>query len=261
MSSVLSKRHPEIVYRDVELGNEKHTEVIMKLCKRNKFYANDIWFFLHQSLQLEITIGMKGFPPITEKIQKGLERSRMARLNWIARGLFAMNGTKVVGFILYSIHRETKQELALNFHLVDHKYRQQNYGSRLLCECEHRHSFNIRYEELGVIYFNQLVSVQKEETEKIKELEYNIITLQTQNMNDYESNAKSEYEISDYITTTVKRDENFDKVVKFYKKNGFADMSDNPTWNQILCGEDDTDFLSLVRVGPKTNASICAQHV
>ena len=58
-----------------------------------------------------------------------------------------------------------------------------------------------------------------------------------------------------YTITTIKRDENFGKVVQFYKKNGFIELNDRPNWREI-CHCKDPSLLALVRVRPITCASV-----
>jgi hypothetical protein len=246
-------------YRDVDLQNPKHIDCIMKLCKRNKFYANDVFWFLHQNLPFDTFMGKQATFSWSQKTIDAVKRSKEAQIHWIPRGLFAMNGTKAVGFILYSIHRETKQELAVNFLLVDSMFRRHNRGSELLMVCEQRHAFNISYEEIGTSYYDQMVNIKTGEIEKSRELMDKIIQLQKQNKHDHQCNSLSDYELVDYITTTIKRDENFDKVVQFYKKNNFIDLNDKPNWRDI-CRQEEPSLLALVRVGPTTCASVSAQE-
>ena len=109
------------------------------------------------------------------------------------------------------------------------------------------------------MYYDQSTNIKKGDIEQGKELMKKITQLQKQNENDYQCNAKSEYELVQYITTTIKRDENFEDVVRFYKKNDFIDLNDEPVWRDIVSMEQDPNLLILVRVGPKTCAEICAQ--
>ena len=244
-------------YRDVDLQNRKHIDCIMELCKRNKFYANEVFWFLHQT-SIDTFMGKQATISWSQNTIDALKRSKEAQKHWIPRGLFAMNGTKAVGFILYSINRRTKQELAVNFLLVDRLFRRHNRASELLMVCEQRHAFNISYEEIGRSYYDQMVHIKTGEIEKSREIMDKIIQLQKQNKYDHQCNSSSDYELVDYITTTIKRDENFDKVVKFYKKNGFIDLNDKPNWREI-CHQESPSLLALVRVGPKTCASVSRQ--
>jgi ribosomal protein S18 acetylase RimI-like enzyme len=247
-------------YRDIDFEDERHITCIRKLCERNTFYVDDIYWFVHQSTPLENILDMEGVPTLHETTVRYIKRNQEAIKNWIPRGLFTMKGNKVVGFILYSIHRETKQELELNFLLVDKDYRKQHHGSNLLRVCEQRHCFKIKYEEIGASYYEDIKKIKKGEFEKTKELLDKITILQTQNDSDYRCNQASIFELVDYITTNIKRDEHFDTAVRFYKKNGFIDLNHDPKWREIL-PETNKMFLTLVRVGPVTSADISAQDI
>jgi hypothetical protein len=249
----------EHTYLDVDFEKQEHIDCIQKLCERNTFYANEVCWFMHQSIHLEEIFDMAGMHLFDQRAIDSVNRNQHARENWIARGLLALNGNEVVGFLLYSIHRETKQELAFNFLLIDKKHRKKNHGCELLSICEERHCFNIEYEELGIVYFNELFNIKKGEIQKSKEWKQKVERLQSQNKYQMKWNATSEYELAEYMTTKIKRDENFDGVVGFYKKNGFIDLNDKPSWCEILSHEVDPNFLILVRVGPKTCAEVCEQ--
>ena len=109
----------EHTYLDIDYESQEHIDCIQKLCERNTFYANDVCWFMHQSVHLEDIFHVEGMPVFDQRAIDNVSRNQHARENWIARGLLALNGTEVVGFLLYSIHRETKQELAFNFLLID----------------------------------------------------------------------------------------------------------------------------------------------
>jgi GNAT superfamily N-acetyltransferase len=250
----------DYVCTDIDFENDEHIDCIRKLCERNKFYANDIYWFMHQSRPLDIVLDMKGMPKFSQTTLRYIERNKQAIEHWIPRGLFAMKGNNVIGFLLYSIHRETKQELELNFLLVDKDYRKQQYGSNLLRVCEQRHCFKIKYEEIGASYYEEMKKIKSGEFEKTNELLEKITILQTKNDSDYKRNHSSVFELVDFITTKIKRDDTFDTVVNFYKKNGYIDLKDDPNWTYIL-EETNKMFLTLVRVGPATSADITAKDM
>ena len=93
-------------YRDVDFQDQKHLHCIMELCKRNEFYVNSMYLFLLQTIPLDKMMDnplLLNFSWGQETIDV-VERSKDARMDWILRGLFAMDGMKAIGFLLYSIH-------------------------------------------------------------------------------------------------------------------------------------------------------------
>lgn len=131
---------------DMDVNNVQQQEVILRLCESNKFQYGDVWIHLRKTcppgtsekFSAMITLNMVSF-------KKNMEA-------WDMHGIIAVDGSKndanlegrdkVVGFLLYQIHRETKQELELLFLLVDMTYRSKGHASNMVKACVALHLSN-----------------------------------------------------------------------------------------------------------------------
>jgi GNAT superfamily N-acetyltransferase len=216
---------------DIDFDDGEHINMIMTLCKRNNFYHMEVlnWLGL-----------LEGFGGVLGDTTGAFtEQSKTIRQTLFLRGLFARYETMVVGFMLYSIDRKTKKTLTIDFLLVDHKYRNQNYGARLLRACEQRHFVTARQDEfesmlhhigkehMGVVWTKAI----HEESRKLVRTTQEFVL---QKQADILRNALSDYQQVRYITVHILRGQDLDRVVAFYMQNRFSDINDIPKMKHVV---------------------------
>jgi ribosomal protein S18 acetylase RimI-like enzyme len=116
---------------NINLQFEPHREIIMRLCKRNKFYENDVYVEIYRDLPPAIknivieTRGINEYNKCIEELFAGLE----------SFGYFITieeaGKKKVIGFIIYNIEKKMKKSYLL-FTLIDKKYQKNRFGTKLL---------------------------------------------------------------------------------------------------------------------------------
>lgn len=134
---------------DIDVTNTEQQNVILRLCKKNKSQYVDVWMHLRQTHPPDATDKLK------ESIEKDMSTFKESIAAWDLHGIIAVDGSvtdnnptgrdKVVGFLLYHIHRETKQELRLSFLLVDYFYRKKGHASNMIKACRALHLHTPRH--------------------------------------------------------------------------------------------------------------------
>jgi ribosomal protein S18 acetylase RimI-like enzyme len=129
---------------DMDLDNVKQQDVVLALCKLNNFHYGDVWVHLRKTMPVTLDIPQEFF-------QGGMNEIVENFRGWDMRGIIAVDSTvtkknpdgkdKVVGFVLYQIHRETKIELEVLFLLVSKAYRNKRHATNMLKTLEDRHIF------------------------------------------------------------------------------------------------------------------------
>lgn len=129
----------------MDVDNVKQQDMVLAICKLNSFQYRDVWVNLRKTM-----------PPSLETIpetiaQPFLDGVGNAMAPWQMRGILAVDKTvtkknpdgkeKVVGFVLYQIHRETKNEIEVLFLLVSKAYRKKQHASNMMKMVEARHLF------------------------------------------------------------------------------------------------------------------------
>lgn len=118
-----------IIFNDTQ-----HKTIIMKLCKRNNFYIDDVYSTIYRDIP----------PHIKSKLSKSDSEKTLLYLleksgDNILSGNFIVKteelSKKVVGFIIYDITSMDNTPLKrsdLLFILIDKKYQNQSYGTTLM---------------------------------------------------------------------------------------------------------------------------------
>ena len=119
----------------VNFNSSVHKDIIIKLCKRNDFYENEVasHIYIDDFKQMQpYIIKLHGNLPddICYKVWIHIKKET----NFSLMGLFITvpsdEKIKVIGFVIYRMHNDGIYELI--FILIDKKYRGQSHGSFLL---------------------------------------------------------------------------------------------------------------------------------
>jgi ribosomal protein S18 acetylase RimI-like enzyme len=132
-------------YLDMDVSKTEQQEVILRLCKNNNFCLADVWLHLRKKRPPGIPDALGAlFEEHAEEFIRTMDQYQM-------KGLIAVDGTvtennpegtsKVVGFTLYQIHRESKRELEVLFTLVDETYRRRGHATNMVKACEALHLY------------------------------------------------------------------------------------------------------------------------
>jgi len=112
-----------------------HKNIIMRLCERNNFYEDDIYFELFKDFPPKIkksVIELLGQDEYNKRLNKQLEKSFSGLESF---GYFITieeeGKKKVAGFIIYNIELAVKKSYLL-FILIDKKYQKNGLGSELI---------------------------------------------------------------------------------------------------------------------------------
>jgi ribosomal protein S18 acetylase RimI-like enzyme len=144
-------------YLDFDVTKTEQQDVVLRLCKNNKFSYGDVWLHLRKTTP-------PGLPDaLTESIQSRMENFSRSMNEWDMKGIIAVDGSvtennpegtsKVVGFMLYQIHRETKTELEQLFIVVDKDYRRRGHGKNMMKACESLHLYPNKANDNDLVKF------------------------------------------------------------------------------------------------------------
>jgi hypothetical protein len=133
------------MYLDFDASKKEQQEVVLRLCKSNNFSYGDVWLYLRKTPPPGLPVAL------THSIESRMEEFTKALSEWDVKGIIAVDGTvtennpegisKVVGFLIYQIHRDTKTELELMFMLVDGGYRKRGHATNMVRACESLHLY------------------------------------------------------------------------------------------------------------------------
>jgi ribosomal protein S18 acetylase RimI-like enzyme len=154
-------------YLDMDVTKTEQQEVILRLCKNNNFCLSDVWLHLRKTRP-------PGVPDALGTLfEEHMEDFIRTMSEWDMKGMIAVDGTvtennpagtsKVVGFLLYQIHRETKTELELLFTLVDETYRRRGHATNMVKACEALHLYPNKAGDNDLVKFFT-AKVEKENT-------------------------------------------------------------------------------------------------
>ena len=224
---------PRYVLMDVD--NQKHVTCVLKLCKRNKQFYNAVY----RHLQLAVPpLVQKQSPYSSDEYQFQLdcvEAAKSIRRVYDTRGLLAMVGTKVVGFLLYHLQIEDEYpDAQLLYMLVDRDYRRQTHGSHMLTLVLGRHMVtsdgltlqNIQDNERDAIANKNVAQIALHRTAK-------------------KQRSRDGRELVYWFSGGIQRDESCDGNLAFYVKNGFCDVGTAELWKRLGV-RSDTENLQVV---------------
>ena len=119
----------------INFNFEPHKNIIMRLCERNNFYEDDIYFELFKDFPHKIkksVIELLGQDEYNKRLNEQLEKSFSGLESF---GYFITieeeGKKKVAGFIIYNIELAVKKSYLL-FILIDKKYQKNGLGSELI---------------------------------------------------------------------------------------------------------------------------------
>ena len=123
----------------IDFSNITHKHIIMKLCKRNNFYEDDIYTEIYREIPPKIHKHMMML--CNDANTKMNEFIRQTYENVVSYGYFMIDKQEsrnaVVGFSIYNIEK-TRIRSELMFILVDKDYQNRGFGTSLI-----KHYLNI----------------------------------------------------------------------------------------------------------------------
>ena len=123
----------------INFNNMNHKQIVMKLCKRNKFYEDDIYTEIYRETppkiqNLMMMLGIEAEMKMNKLLYETYE-------NVVSYGYFMIDKQEsrnaVVGFSIYNIEN-TRTRSELMFIMVDKDYQNRGFGTSLL-----KHYLNI----------------------------------------------------------------------------------------------------------------------
>jgi len=223
------------MYARMDVHNQKHVTCVLKLCKRNKQFHNAV--YRHLQLAVPPLVQVQ-FPSSSDEYQFHLgavEAAKSIRRVYDTRGVLAMVGTKVVGFLLYHLQIEDEYpDAQLLYMLVDRDYRRQAHGSRMLQLVVGSHMMtsdgltlqNIQDNKRDAIANKNVAQIALHHTAK-------------------EQRRQTGRELVYWLSGGIQRDESCDENLAFYVKNGFADVGTAYMWKRLGVTSD-TENLRVV---------------
>jgi ribosomal protein S18 acetylase RimI-like enzyme len=123
---------------DINYNDDNHNKIIMKLCKRNKFYEFEVYANIYKDVPIMmkeklILFDRDYYNIFMKKLKIKVEGINLYGFFVIDRQESRKNA--VVGFIIYSLkYSETFETLTsgLEFILIDKKYQNKGFGNILL---------------------------------------------------------------------------------------------------------------------------------
>lgn len=130
-------------YLDFDVAKPEQQDVVLRLCKINQYNYGDVWLHLRRTPPT----GMSDV--LTASIQSHIKEFSKAADDWTVKGMIAVDGSvtknnpsgtsKVVGFMMYQIHKESSSELKILFTLVDSSYRRRGHATNMMKALEVLH--------------------------------------------------------------------------------------------------------------------------
>jgi GNAT superfamily N-acetyltransferase len=231
----------------MDVRNQKHVTCVLKLCKRNKQFHNAV--YRHLQLAVPPLVQVQ-FPSSSDEYQFHLgavEAAKSIRRVYDTRGVLAMVGTKVVGFLLYHLQIEDEYpDAQLLYMLVDRDYRRQAHGSRMLQLVIGSHMMtsdgltlqNIQDNKRDAIANKNVAQIALHRTAK-------------------EQRRQTGRELVYWISCGIQRGESScDENLAFYVKNGFRDVASWHAWKTLGVTSDTENLLVVCTAGFRATMSI-----
>ena len=113
----------------IDLNLESNKNIIMKLCKRNNFYEDDVYANLYRDIRIHRKEQMSDKQLISVKKHLN-DLFKLKKITAYFCTILKNDVIKVVGFMMYSIGEDAINELT--FLLIDKFYQKNGFGSKLL---------------------------------------------------------------------------------------------------------------------------------
>jgi ribosomal protein S18 acetylase RimI-like enzyme len=112
--------------KPIDISNPHHVAHVMKLCKRNHFYEDEMYSTIHQ--QCSPNAAAKLPPSLVSMVNESMITDDTIH------GFFAVKQNKIVGFILFTkVHPLTFiQKSELLYVLIDHQHRGNHFSTMLM---------------------------------------------------------------------------------------------------------------------------------
>ena len=248
------------------MDNVNQQDVVLALCKLNNFQYGDVWIHLRKTVPPHLGISEEFF-------QVGMDKIKETLRAWDMRGIIAVDSTvtkknpdgkaKVVGFVLYQIHRETKNELEVLFLLVSKSYRNKHHATNMMKMLEDRHLFksNAVSAEMsrGMAEIVAILKGRAEDGSFImgKRTATDLDVYSKMPVDDFTNGEKMDGHLfstpgNDLVHLFTARVQREGTVMEFYRKLGYEDKSHLPGWRQMKMQENDVDDVIMMRAGPRT---------
>jgi GNAT superfamily N-acetyltransferase len=130
-------------YLDFDVSKPEQQDVVLRLCKTNEYSYGDVWLHLRRTPPPGMT------DVLTASIQSRIEEFSKTADEWTVKGMIAVDGSvtennpegtsKVVGFMMYQIHKASSAELEILFTLVDKCYRKRGHATNMMKALELLH--------------------------------------------------------------------------------------------------------------------------
>jgi GNAT superfamily N-acetyltransferase len=208
----------------MDVQDQNHIKYVLKLCKRNNKFHYAVYVHLQLAVPPWIQEQFQHSSPEFQQFHlQNVESAKSIRDVYDTRGVLALVGTKVVGFLLYHLQIEDKYpDAQLLYMLVDRDYRRQAHGSNMLqfvigCHIVTADGLklqNVQDNERDAIENNNVSQIELHRTAK-------------------EQRRQSGRELVFWISCGIQRDESCDENLAFYVKNGFRDVATEGWWGQF----------------------------
>jgi hypothetical protein len=233
------------------MGNVRQQDMVLDLCKMNDFQYGDVWFHLRKTI-----------PPSFQLRDGGctmMEKTKNSLCDWDMGCIIAIDATvttnnKAIGFVLYHIHRETKNQLEVLFLLVSETYRNKNHATNMVKMLEDRHlfKFNAVTEDMSRA-MSQFVSVMKKHAGD----SYIINEIGQISLDDFKNGEKMDIPPfstfgKDLVYFFGAKVQSTSMAVEFWRKLGYEDLSKLQGWRDVVIRTSAVDHIYMIRAGPRT---------
>ncbi|KAJ1465444.1 hypothetical protein T484DRAFT_1757414 [Baffinella frigidus] len=259
LGSTTSDPKSRVRYIDMDVDNIKQQDVVLALCKLNNFQYNDVWVNMRKTIPSSLET------PVAQPFLDGVKK---AMAGWQMRGILAIDATvtlknptgkeKVVGFVLYQIQRETKNELEVLFLLVSKAYRKKQHASNMMKMLHDRHLYK------AIEHGSELVQMMEEVLAVVKQKAGNKQTFDMADKFDTSNLTRGE-KMDGYLFSTPGYDlvhiigvkvERTDAVVAFYHNLGYEDKGKLPGWRDMIGPTETGKHIYLRITGVRTDIEI-----
>ena len=205
---------------DMDVERESHQNIVLALCKT--WHHNDVWVRLKHTMPPD-----HGLPDMflaMTEIGMEIERKRSDE-NWSLYGLLAVDKTittknpggidKVVGFSLYIINKQNKNQLQVLFLFVNKHFRNCGHATNMMKTVQDRHLGTAKSGEKFTGHTQSVLG----------------------------------YDLVNFIMIEVLEGA---AEIAFYKTLGFAIASEVAGWDQKVGVPTSPEYIIMVDAGPKT---------
>jgi GNAT superfamily N-acetyltransferase len=220
----------------MDVTDQSHVKAVLGLCERNNKFHYAVYVHLQLAVPPWIQEQFQHSSPGFQQFHlQNVESAKSIRDVYDTRGVLALVGTKVVGFLLYHLQIEDEYPDAhLLYMLVDRDYRRQGHGSKVLQIVIDSHITNIDGLTLQNVQDKEHTAIANKDVVQIK-------LYRTAK----EQRRQSGRELVLWISCGIQRDESCDENLAFYTKNGFHDVAKAVWWEQVGVTSD-TENLRVV---------------